>query len=86
MQDEIAAAVVRGLKVTLLGELPEQRRTDPEVYTLYLQGHCFINLGGRENAQRAVQVLKQALVGVDADANYRKLLAIQNELKGLAEK
>jgi len=61
VQDEIAAAVVRGLKVTLLGELPEQRRTDPEVYTLYLQGIYFINLGGKENARMAVQVLKQAL-------------------------
>ena len=61
IQDEIAAAVVRELKVTLLGELPEQRPTDPEVYTLYLQGIHFINRGGKENAQRAVQVLKQAL-------------------------
>ena len=61
VQDEIAAAVVRGLKVTLLGELPEQRRTDPEVYTLYLQGNYFSKLGGKENAQMAVQVLKQAL-------------------------
>jgi len=61
VQDEIAAAVVRGLKVTLLGELPEQRPTDPEAYTLYLQGIYFVNRGGKENAQRAVQVLKQAL-------------------------
>ena len=30
--------------------------------------------------------IDHALVGVDAGANYRKLLAIQNELKGLAEK
>jgi TolB-like protein/Tfp pilus assembly protein PilF len=61
VQDEIAAAVVGGLKVTLLGELPEQRRTDPEVYTLYLQGIYFNNLGGKENSQKAVQALKQAL-------------------------
>jgi len=61
VQDEIAEAVVRGLKVTLLGELPEQRPTDPEVYTLYLQGISFSKLGGKENAQRSVQVLKQAL-------------------------
>jgi len=61
VQDEIAAAVVTGLKVTLLGELPEQRPTDPEVYTLYLQGISFGRLGGKENSQRAVQVLKQAL-------------------------
>ena len=61
VQDEIAAAVVRGLKVPLLGELPEQRPTDPEVYTLYLQGNYFSKLGGKENSQRAVQALQQAL-------------------------
>jgi adenylate cyclase len=61
VQDEIAAAVVRGLKVTLLGELPEQRPTDPEVYTLYLQGNYFVRRGGKENSQKAVQALKQAL-------------------------
>jgi tetratricopeptide (TPR) repeat protein len=61
VQDEIAAAVVRGLKVPLLGELPEQRPTDPEVYTLYLQGNYFNKLDGDENAQRALQALQQAL-------------------------
>ncbi len=61
VQDEIAAAVVRGLKVTLLGELPEQRTTDPEVYTLYLQGKYFVGLGGRENSRKSVEALKQAL-------------------------
>ncbi len=60
-QDEIAAAVVRGLKVTLLGELPRQRLTDPEVYRLYLQGTYFSRLGGKVNAQRALQTLQQAL-------------------------
>jgi len=61
VQDEIAAAVVRGLKVPLLGALPEQRPTDPEVYTLYLQGSYFNKLRGSENAKRAMQALKQAL-------------------------
>jgi len=61
VQDEIAAAVVGGLKVTLLGALPEQRTTDPEVYTLYLQGIYFNKLRGSENAKRAMQALKQAL-------------------------
>ncbi len=66
VQDEIAAAVVRGLKVTLLGELPEQRTTDPEVYTLYLQGKYFVGLGGRENSRKSVEALKQALA-IDPD-------------------
>jgi tetratricopeptide (TPR) repeat protein len=61
VQDEIAAAVISGLRVTLLGESPEQRRTDPEAYTLYLQGNYFSKLGGEENAKKALQALKQAL-------------------------
>ena len=37
IQDEIAAAVVEGLKVTLLGAVPTVEKTDPEAYALYLQ-------------------------------------------------
>ena len=37
IQDEIAAAVVNSLHVTLLAEPPKARRTDPEAYALYLR-------------------------------------------------
>jgi len=37
IQDEIAAAVVAELKVTLLGAVPTVEKTDPEAYALYLQ-------------------------------------------------
>src|SRR6266480_4123178 len=37
IQDEIAADVVKQLKVTLLGAAPKALTTDPEAYTLYLQ-------------------------------------------------
>ena len=37
IQDEIAATVVQQLKVTLLGEAPKTRTTDPEAYALYLR-------------------------------------------------
>jgi TolB-like protein/Flp pilus assembly protein TadD len=37
IQDEIAAAVVKQLRVTLLGETPTVRETDPAAYALYLQ-------------------------------------------------
>jgi len=66
VQDEIAAAVVRGLKVPLLGELPEQRPTNPEAYTLYLQGIAFAKLGGKENTQKSVDALEQA-VSIDPE-------------------
>jgi TolB-like protein/Flp pilus assembly protein TadD len=65
-QDEIAKAVVDNLKITLLGTMPEVRKTDPEVYSLYLQGTYFINLGGEENLEKALAALKQALA-IDPD-------------------
>ncbi|HKW15663.1 MAG TPA: protein kinase [Candidatus Krumholzibacteria bacterium] len=37
MQDEIAADVVKELKVTFLGETPKARITDPQAYALFLQ-------------------------------------------------
>jgi len=48
IQDEIAADVVKQLKVTLLGAAPKARTTDPEVYALYLQA---VQLGRRRTAE-----------------------------------
>jgi tetratricopeptide (TPR) repeat protein len=62
-QDEIAADVVKQLKVTLLGAAPKARTTDPEAYAMYLQA---LQLG----RQNTVEALKQS------DALYRKVLAI----------
>ncbi len=61
VQDEIAKAVVDKLKINLLGTMPEGRTTDPEVYSLYLQGKYFRNLRGEENLEKAVAAFKQAL-------------------------
>jgi TolB-like protein/lipoprotein NlpI len=63
IQDEIAADVVKQLKVTLLGAAPKARTTDPEAYTLYLQA---VQLG-RQFTAEAFQ---------HSDALYRKVLAI----------
>src|SRR5205807_4407462 len=63
VQDEIAADVVKQLKVTLLGVVPKARTTDPEAYALYLQA---VQLG-RQNTAEAFQ---------QSDALYRKALAI----------
>ncbi|HEV8463696.1 MAG TPA: tetratricopeptide repeat protein [Pseudolabrys sp.] len=63
VQDEIAADVVKQLKLTLLGEAPKARTTDPEAYALYLQA---VQLG----RQSAAEAFKQS------DALYRKVLAI----------
>src|SRR5204863_256323 len=48
IQDEIAADVVKQLKVTLLGETPKARTTDPEAYALYLQA---VQLGRQFTAE-----------------------------------
>ena len=66
VQDEIAKAVVDKLRINLLGTMPEVRKTDPEVYSLYLRGNYFINLGGEENLEKAFAALKQALA-IDPD-------------------
>jgi TolB-like protein/class 3 adenylate cyclase/Flp pilus assembly protein TadD len=63
IQDEIAADVVKQLKVTLLGAAPKARTTDPEAYALYLQA---VQLG----RQTTAEAFKQS------DALYRKVLAI----------
>ncbi|PYK91277.1 MAG: hypothetical protein DME40_06960, partial [Verrucomicrobia bacterium] len=63
IQDEIAADVVKQLKVTLLGAAPKARTTDPEAYALYLQA---VQLGRPFTAEAFKQ----------SDALYRKVLAI----------
>jgi TolB-like protein/Tfp pilus assembly protein PilF len=63
IQDEIAADVVKQLKVTLLGAAPKARTTDPEAYALYLQAKQL----GRQHTAEAFQ---------QSDALYRKVLAI----------
>ena len=68
IQDEIAIAVVNELKVTLLGALPVLQVTDPEVYSLYLQGRYLTTppKGSKEEVENAVSAFKQALV-IDPD-------------------
>src|SRR6478735_3528705 len=63
IQDEIAADVVKQLKVTLLGAAPKARTTDPEAYALYLQA---VQLG-RQNTEEGFK---------QSDEVFRKALAI----------
>ncbi len=63
VQDEIAADVVKQLKVTMLGAAPKARTTDPEAYALYLQA---VQLGRQQTAEAFKQ----------SDALLRKVLAI----------
>jgi TolB-like protein/cytochrome c-type biogenesis protein CcmH/NrfG len=61
IQDEIAAAVVSQLRVTLLGEIPTSEQVDPNAYTLYLQAR---HLGRQYSAggfERSNTLYRQAL-------------------------
>jgi len=61
IQDEIAADVVAQLKVTLLGDLPTVEATDPEAYSLYLQGQHLRRLVTVESLEQSIALLQQAL-------------------------
>jgi len=66
IQDEISAAVVEALKVTLLGEAPHSQQTDPEAYRLYLEGQYFFRQRTQESIAHSVGLLEQA-VAIDPD-------------------
>jgi len=77
VQDDIAQSVVRELRATLLGEETDPRArnevmaevaraakgrgTNPEAHRLYLQGRFFVDRLTREDNERGVRYLRQAL-------------------------
>jgi len=67
IQDEIARKVVDELHVTLLGEAPKTRQTDPEAYAMYLEGLHFLDLDGIEYWPRAKGLFEKV---IDIDPNY----------------
>lgn len=76
IQDEISAAVVDQLKLTLLGGAPTSRPTDPEAYALFLQGRHFLDRFTKESLEKAGELYTQVL---EIDPDYPPAL------KGLAE-
>ena len=67
VQDEIAAAVVEQLKITLLGEAPKAKEVNPEAYALFLQGRQLRRQGTPEGFEQAIALFQQALA---IDPNY----------------
>lgn len=68
VQDEIAAAVVEALKLTLLGEsAPKAKATNPEAYALFLQGRYWLNLTSKANSAKSAEAYQQA---IDIDPDY----------------
>jgi len=61
VQDEIAAAVVEQLKVTLLDAPLKTRKTDPKAYALYLQGRELEYQYSPQSLERAIALYRQAL-------------------------
>jgi tetratricopeptide (TPR) repeat protein len=66
IQDEISAAVVDALKVTLLGEAPHTRVIDTESWELTLQARFYYNRRGSGDMQRALELFQRA-VELDPD-------------------
>jgi TolB-like protein/Tfp pilus assembly protein PilF len=61
IQDEVAAAVVKRLKVTLVDEADGIEKTDPDAYALYLQAGSVNSRRTPTDANRAVELYQQVL-------------------------
>jgi TolB-like protein/Flp pilus assembly protein TadD len=61
VQDEIAAAVVKQLKVRLLGDTPTVKETDPEAFALYLQARQLGRQSTARDWEQSIALYKQAL-------------------------
>ncbi len=82
VQDEIAGAVVKELKVTLLGEEqapthgPDSLTGNAEAYNAYLQGLFFWNQLGPDNRARAAEQFEQAVALVPDSALAWAMLSL----------
>ena len=61
IQEEIAEAVVKQLKVTLLGAAPKVMHTSPEAYALFLQARQFERQYIRQGFEQSIALYQQAL-------------------------
>ena len=78
VQDDVAAAVVESLRITLLGELPKAQRTDPEAYSLILQAKAPTRRASKEGSEEAIRLLTQA-IAIDPEyaAGWAALARVQ---------
>ncbi|MGK2856082.1 MAG: protein kinase domain-containing protein [Thermoanaerobaculia bacterium] len=61
VQDEIAAAVVQQLEITLLNEAPKAQAADPKAFALFLQARALNRLHTIEGYAQAVDLYQAAL-------------------------
>jgi len=61
IQDEISQAVVDVLKIKLMGEAPRAQVVDPQAYALLLKARHIYAKWGKENFEKSLEALEQAL-------------------------
>ena len=76
VQDEIASEVTSALEVTLLGKPQADLGINPEAYSLRLKGLYFLQQRGKENSEKAVAALMQAIELEPGYAQVWELLSI----------
>jgi TolB-like protein len=79
IQDEIAAAVTKQLKLTLLGAAITTKTVNPEAYTLYLQAKQVNGLLSSESNANAEQLIRQSLA---TDSTYAPSWALLSNIIG----
>jgi tetratricopeptide (TPR) repeat protein len=67
IQDDISKAVVAALRISILGEAPQARETDPDAFTAYLNALHFYQKRTNEGYEKALSYSQQA---IDIDPNY----------------
>ncbi|MCG8369048.1 MAG: tetratricopeptide repeat protein, partial [Proteobacteria bacterium] len=72
IQDDIAASVVSGLQLTILGRVPRSDPVDPEAYSLFLQARHLEYRNSPEAWDRAIELYQQALT---IEPEYAEALA-----------
>jgi TolB-like protein/cytochrome c-type biogenesis protein CcmH/NrfG len=86
IQDEIAAAVVEQLKVTLLGAVLTVRETDPAAYALFLQARFMAHQGTPEAWEQSLALYQQALeIDPDYAASWVGLAEVNKYQSGVGQ-
>ena len=76
VQDEIAAAVVGKLRISLLGAVPTAKPVDPRIYPLILQANALIAQNNAAGNKQALALCEQALAVVPGEVRAWDALAL----------
>jgi len=76
VQDEIAAAVVDKLRISLLGAVPSAKPVDPRIYPLILQANALIAQNNPAGNKQALALCEQAVALVPGEVRAWDALAL----------